>query len=100
MLAAIVLFIPPDKQAQVGAERPSCSSRGSADNNAVAADVCKQTGGHTSRRAPCVGSPVFCGAFLRFAWAPAARIRRLYRTEAAMIGWRLGVCVGLRVQMF
>lgn len=47
-----------------------------------------------------MGSPVFCGAFLRFAWAPAARIRRLYRTEAAMVGWRVRVCVGVRVQMF
>lgn len=28
------------------------------------------------------------------------RIRRLYRTEAAMIGWRVPVCVGARVQMF
>lgn len=76
-------------------------------NNAVTPDVCTQ-GRSTciticakgTRSGPRLASPVFFGAPLQSAWAPTSCIRRIYRTEAAAVGWRACVCAGVRVHMF
>lgn len=64
-------------------------------NNAVTPDVCTHWQEHihpdllkedTARPLP--GFTCFSGALLQSAWAPTSCIRRIYRTEAAVVGWR------------